>query len=381
MSKSYHLIPADSHINEPPDLWTSRVRGKFKERAPRVERLEKGDAWIMEGSPTPINFGNNANGGVPVEKRSPWVRWEEIRRGGYVPAVRLEEQAQDGVEAEVVYPTPRVSHNVLANNRDREFHVDCIRAYNDWLSEFCSYDPARFVGIPMLPAVSLETTLAELDRSSGLPGLRGALLSQYPTAGVQLSPDDDPLFAACQERGIPLHYHVGLSGSPAGTPALAHSFQNAFTGAFRFYDPPVRMAELIYHRVLDRFPRLEIVFAEVDCGWVGYLCEQLDDRFARQNPRLRIPLAHAPSEYFRRHFFYGIVKDAYGIRNRHSVGVDRILWSSDYPHATCDWPDFETAIERDFAGVPEAERRPILGGTAARLYGLASPGGTSDPAA
>jgi len=297
-----------------------------------------------------------------------------VRPGGFVPSARIREMDQGKVAAEVLFPSPRIQ-NAIILNRDAAWQQACVRAYNDWLSEFCSYAPARFVGIPMLPAVGIESTLAELERSSQLPGLRGALLSQYPTQGVRLAAEDDPLFAACAERGIPLHVHVGLSGSPAGTPALAHSFSNAFTGAFRFYDPPVRMAELVYHGVLDRFPRLEVVFAEVDCGWIGYLCEQLDDRFSRQNPKLRIPLARKPSEYFRRHFYYGIVKDAYGIRNRHSVGVDRILWSSDYPHATCDWPDFEAAIERDFAGVPDEERRPILAATAARLYGLASEGG------
>ena len=370
------LVSADSHVVEPPDVWTKRVPAKLRNRAPHQQHFEEGDAWVIEGLAQPFPFGLTQCGGLPPEQYRLWVRWEEVRAGGYVPSARLREMDQGKVDAEVLFPSPRIQ-NAIIQNRDPAWQLACVRAYNDWLSEFCAYDPARFVGIPMLPAVGVETALAELDRTSRLPGLRGALLSQYPTAGVQLSPEDDPLFAACQERGIPLHYHVGLSGSPAGTPAIAHSFLHAFTGAFRFYDPPVRMAELVYHRVLDRYPCLEIVFAEVDCGWVGYLCEQLDDRFARQNPRLRVPLARIPSEYFRRHFFYGIVKDAYGIRNRSAVGVDRILWSSDYPHATCDWPDFEAAIERDFAGVPDAERRPILGGTAARLYGLASPSGAS----
>src|SRR6185503_19951622 len=135
----------------------------------------------------------------------------------------------------------------------------------------------RFVGIPMLPAVGIESAIAELERTQRMPGLRGALLSQYPAGSVALAKEDDALFARCEEAGTPLHLHVGLSVSPAGTPALAHSFAGAFTGAFRFYDPPVRTAELIYHGVLDRFPRLQIVLDEVDVGWVGYFVEQLDD--------------------------------------------------------------------------------------------------------
>jgi predicted TIM-barrel fold metal-dependent hydrolase len=371
--RPYRLVSADSHVVEPPDIWTRRMPARLRDRAPRQQRFDEGDAWVIEGLTQPFPFGLTQCGGLPPEAYRMWVRWEEVRPGAWVPSARIREMDQGKVDAEVLYPSPRIQ-NAIIQNRDAEWQIACVRAYNDWLSEFCAYDPARFVGIPMLPSVGIAGALAELARASALPGLRGALVSQYPEGGVQLSPADDPLFAACEERGIAVHLHVGLSGSPAGTPALAHGFQNAFTGAFRFYDPPVRMSELVYHRVLDRFPGLEVVFAEVDCGWVGYLIEQLDDRFARQNPKLRIPLDHLPSEYFQRRFSYGIVKDAYGIRNRHSVGVERILWSSDYPHATCDWPDFDAAIERDFAGVPEHERRRILCENAARLYGLRGAG-------
>ena len=98
-----------------------------------------------------------------------------------------------------------------------------------------------------------------------------------------------------------------------------------------------------------------------------------DDRYARQNPADKRVLDLTPSGYFDRNLFFTIVKDAYGIRNRHEVGVDRILWSSDYPHATCAHPHYDAAIESDFAGVPEEERRKILGSTATRIYGWETP--------
>ena len=366
---AYRLVSADSHIVEPPDLWTRRMPAHLRSRAPHQERFDEGDAWVVEGLAQPFPFGLTQCGGLPPEQYRMWVRWEEVRPGAWVPAARIREMDQGKVDAEVLFPSPRIQ-NAILQSRDAEWQLACVRAYNDWLSEFCAYDPARFVGIPMLPSVGMQSALEELARVGTLPGLQGALLSQYPEGVMQLTPADEPLFAACAERGVALHLHVGLTGSPAGTPALAHTFQNAFTGAFRFFDPPVRMSELIYHRVLDRFPSLEFVFAEVDCGWVGYLTEQLDDRYARQNPKLRIPLAHRPSEYFRTRFSFGIVKDAYGIKNRDAVGADRILWSSDYPHATCDWPDFDAAIAKDFAGVPEAERRKIVCDNALRLYRL-----------
>jgi predicted TIM-barrel fold metal-dependent hydrolase len=364
---AYPLISADSHVVEPPDLWTRRVPARLRARAPRMVRLEQGDGWVFEGQGEPAPFGLVQCAGLPPEQQRLWVRWEQVRELAWEPGARLRSLDQSGIAAEVLYPSPRIQNAIFAGADDPELHVACVRAYNDWLSEFCSRDSRRFAGVPWLPAAGVSAAVQELERTQKLPGLRGVLLGRYPHAGTRLAPEDDALWARCAELGAPVHIHVGLAGSPAGTPALAASFR-PFHGAFRFYDPPVRAAELIYARVFDRFPRLQVVFAEADAGWVPYLKEQLDDRYARQNPAEKLALALRPSEYFERNLYYTIVTDAYGIRNRHAVGLDRILWSSDFPHAGCDYPDYSRSIERDFAGVPDAERAPILGGTAARLY-------------
>lgn len=368
MAKQYRLISADSHINEPPDLWTSRVRAKFKDRAPRIERLEKGDAWIMEGSPTPINFGNNANGGVPVEKRSPWVRWEEIRKGGYVPSVRLEEQAQDGVEAEVLYPTPRVSHNVLANNADREFHGDCIRAYNDWLSEYASHAPDRLIGIALLPTTGVADATAELTRAMALPGLRGALLGRYPNGGLEPSPEDDPFYARAAELGVPLHIHVSLAAVTSD--ADPERKKAGARGELRHMDASLRTYEVIFSGIFDRYPKLDFVFAEVDCGWIPYLKEQFDNRYHRRAPGDRPPISKPPSYYFDHNIATTYVTDSFGISNRHAIGVERMMWSSDFPHSGTDWPHSNKQIEIDFKDIGAKDRHAILAGNAARIYKL-----------
>jgi len=243
MAKTYQLISGDSHINEPPDLWTSRVRPKFKDRAPRMERLEKGDAWIMEGSPGPINFGNNANGGLPAEQRSAWMRWDEIRKGGFVPAVRLAEQAQDGVEAEVLFPTPRISHNVFANNGDAEFHLDCIRAYNDWLGEYVGHAPDRLAGIAMIPTTGTAHAVAELTRAMSLPGMRGALIGRYPNGSMEPSPADDPFWARAAELGVPVHIHVSLAEAPSDNDPERK--KAGARGELRHLDASLRTYELI----------------------------------------------------------------------------------------------------------------------------------------
>lgn len=361
------LISADSHVVEAPDVWTRRVQAKYRDRAPRQVRMPEGDAWQIEGLPQPVPFGLTQCGGLPPGQYKLWIRWEEVRPAAVEAAARIASMDESGVQAEVLFPSPRLQ-NAIATNADADFQNDCARAYNDWLSEWCARDPARLLGVAMLPATGIEAATAELERSQRLPGLRGVLLSRYPAGGYDLGPADDPVFARCAEAGIPVHLHVGLSGSPSGTPAKALGFANAFTGAFRFYDSPVRISEMIYTQLFDRHPSLAVVFAEVDAGWVPYLMEQLDDRYARQNPALRIKLARMPSQYFASNVFYTIVKDRFGVKNRHALGLSQILWSSDFPHATCDFPDYAGAIEVDFAGVPKHEREQILIENARRLY-------------
>jgi predicted TIM-barrel fold metal-dependent hydrolase len=365
MATEYRLISGDSHINEPPDLWQSRVPAQYRARAPRLEHLPEGDAWILEGAVDPINFGRNAFGGLPPRPNSSWCRFDEIRRGGYDPAARLAEQDADNVDAEVMYPTPRLSQALFWDREDPEFHLAMIRAYNDWLSEYCAHAPDRLVGIALAANAGVGGAVEELWRSARLPGLRGVTIGMYPSGELTLSPADDPFWAAAQDLDLSVAIHVSLT-----TMAPAHASKYKLTGEFRFLDAPLRVAEFIYGGVFDRFPGLKLVLAEIDCGWIPYAMEQMDDRYKRQHPSERKDHKLLPSEYFRRNLYYTYITDQYGVKNRHEIGVDRILWSSDYPHTGTDWPRSWDTINRHFEGVAPEEKQMILAGNAARLYHL-----------
>ncbi len=365
----YKLISADSHINEPPDLWTTRLPAKFQDRAPRMVDMERGSAWIMEGAVDPINFGLNVCGGTPPELQSPWIKWADVRKGGYVPAERLKEQDQDGVSAEVLYPTPRVSNTVFWHTEDPEFHLACIRAYNDWLSEYCSQAPDRLLGVALMPNIGIVAAVEEFRRVAKLPGIRSIQLGRYPSGGFGISEEDDPLWAEAEAAGTPVSIHVSFALDAPG----AHSRTQANTvivGGLRFFDAPVRAQEFIYSLALDRFPKLMIPLVEVDCGWVPYVKEQLNDRFSRQNPKTRPQTKLRPSEYFERNFYYAYITDAFGVHSRHFIGVDQIMWSSDFPHTGTDFPNSWKTIEQHYVGVPEDEKYKMLAGNASRIYGL-----------
>lgn len=359
--RRFRLISADSHVNEPPGLWVDRVPAAMKDRAPRIEHFDEGDAWILEGVADPINFGMNACAGLEPSQMKGWLRFDEIRRGGWDPAARLVEMDQDGVDAEVLYPTPRLSQAIIAN-QDVEYHHTMVRAYNDWISEYAGYAPSRFGGLAILPNRGVEEAVAEMDRVLDRPGIRGMVMATYPNGSLEITPEDDKVFGALAERGIPLNIHVSLSQ----TMPAAHKAK--LPGYGRFFDAPNRMIDLIFAGVLDRFPELDVVFAEVDFGWIPYVKEQIDNNYRRLNPVSQFNLEMLPSEYIERHMHFGYMTDTFGLRSLEFVGAERVLWSNDYPHISADWPNSWRTIQAAFSGIDPQKRRLILAENAQRLY-------------
>ena len=166
---------------------------------------------MLDGVADPINFGMNACAGLPPEQMTGWKRFDEIRRGGYDPAARLEEMDQDGVDAEVLYPTPRLSQAVFAYT-DADFHLALVQAYNDWLSEYVAYAPDRFAGLALLPNRGAEGAVAEVEAGAGPP--------RHPRRGDGLLPERHAQRAAGGRRGV---RPPGRGGHPAVDPRVAHA--------------------------------------------------------------------------------------------------------------------------------------------------------------
>ena len=276
--RTYKLISADGHFNEPGDLWTNRVPAAMKDRAPKMQRFEQGDAWVIEGVKDPITFGMNACAGLEPEQMKGWCKFEEMRKGGWDPASRITEMERDSVDAEVLYPTPRLSNAIIANP-DKDYHLTMVKAYNDWVSEYVAHAPDRFGGIAILPnRGGPEETVAEIKRVMERPGMRGVVMGCYPNGTLAIQPEDDAVWGELVERKIPLGIHVAL------TQSMPSAHKAKLPGYGRFFDAPNRMIEMIFDGVFDRFPELDVVFAEVDFGWVPYVKEQIDNNYSRLNP-------------------------------------------------------------------------------------------------
>jgi predicted TIM-barrel fold metal-dependent hydrolase len=365
---SYRLISADTHVLEPADLWTSRVDSRYRDRVPRIEWLEKGGAWIIEGAPEPISFGFTMSAGRKAEDLNDWLTADEVNPQAWGdPAARLDIQDADNVDAELLFPN-RPFQGVIGN-RDVDLHNTMVRVYNDWLSEYCSYAPTRLGGLACIPNRGVRDAVAEVERASELPGIVGFLLNAYPHGGTKIDDTDDPVFAAVAATGKPLAIHIMLNDDmpfqlDAGT----------LPGTGHFYDCPGRMLEIIFSGVLERVPDLKIVFHEVDCGWIPYFLDQADDNYMRHSKATLKDrqLPRLPSEYAKEFFSFSFIHDSVAIEHRHRIGVERMLWSNDYPHIASDWPNSWKSINAAFATVPVEEREAILWENARRLYRLAA---------
>jgi len=361
------FISADSHVVEPADLWLTRMDRRFRDRAPRVESREKGDFLVVEGvnSLAVDLLGpmiNERTKGDTI-KSGAGRRIQETRPGAFDSQARLLDQRLDHVEAEIIYPGFCLAFFGVP---DAEYQRECIRVYNDWLAEFCAGQPKRLIGVGLLPMRGpVEWAIAEAHRCAKL-GLRGLMIPAVKRNPSYHDPVFDPFWAALQELDLPIGVHSGAEDSPLGfardIPLFASVCDN------KMFMMQRSLALLISSAVPQRFPKLRFVIVEGGIGWIAAQLRFMDHWWEDHRLWMRPKLDESPSFYFKRNFWATFEDDRPGIVTRHMVGVDRLLWGSDYPHTEGTFPFSIQRITKDFVDVPEAETRMMVRDNAARLY-------------
>jgi predicted TIM-barrel fold metal-dependent hydrolase len=375
----YKLVSSDSHINEPPDLWTRDAPAAIADLVPRVIPVAQGDAWVMSPEMAPRPVSTSAAAGVkPEDYMKAPVTYKEMRPGSYDPVARLADMDMDHVDAEVLYPGIARALDQFAT---ADVRLWCAQRYNDWLADFQKHSPDRLIALAILPPLDDgENAAKELERAIGL-GLRGAFLA-VTTGGRPLShPDGEPLWELAEAERIPLSLHIGSSR------ALAHNLVDPsdaiLPGVREAYisTAPIGIADhiavLTYSGIFARHPRLRVVLAETGIGWLPGFIERMESVYDRHRHYLKSAIELRPTEVFHRHFFATFQEDAAGLRLRDILGVNNLMWASDYPHTDTTWPNSLETVTRYFADVPDDERRRILTENCVELYRL---GDGSSPA-
>ena len=369
------IISADDHLSETPDLWQKRLPKNLRDKGPKFVALDGGgEGWMMPGAAAPRPLGLDVMAGRKYEDyAASGVRWEEVRPGCYDPSARMKDMDIGGVWATVLYPNAALGFGGGRGfSGDWEMAIACMRAYNDHLSEFCSANPARLSGAGLVPLDCVESAVAEVQRMGKLPGIKAALLPVYPAEEKEWNhPDFEPLWAALEDNGLSISIHIAekrgqkiapwAMAHPGGTEAMINTITLGTAEAFAY---------MLWSGVFDRHPKLTVVSVESGIGWLGYFRERADNVYKRHRHWTHSVLKNEPSSYFGRNIFATFEEDLVGIRTRDMIGVEALLWSSDYPHTDTSWPKCRENIEEHFVGVSEADKRKVVSENAARVYGF-----------
>jgi predicted TIM-barrel fold metal-dependent hydrolase len=275
---------------------------------------------------------------------------------------------------------------------DRAAYRAAVRAYNDWLGEeYCPVSRDRLIGLGVIPWTNLEDAVAELEHCKAL-GLPGVNLGVFPNGKPYPLPEDDRFWAAAIDMQMPLTVHVGFDrlGPRASEPTFLYPGADPevlkrlgprkivewVALPFLSIPPSISLAQLVMSGVFDRLPELRIFFAETRLGWVPFWMEEADYWYERHRHwaerLLHVkPLEQRPSEYVRQHIFFSVQHvERVAVELRHHMGVDRIMFATDFPHIECDWPNTRPFAERLFEGVPRDEAYRIAAGNMLDFFHL-----------
>ena len=372
MARTYRLASGDSHLQVPADFWTDRVPEPYRELAPKRVKLPTGGQAIVAVDGSSYFGATGSYAGHTPEDFDPMTAFDyEETVGAGPPDQRLREQDQDGVDGELLFPGSSATHGIRV--KDNAAYLAMVRAYNEYLADYCAAAPDRLWGVGMLPAGEIDLKIAELRRMKQL-GLRAAGLNGYPAGEPYPTPEDDPFWSAAIDLQIPLCIHTSMSrGSgpvfkyprqPEGWNAEDDFINRLYRHANASRSGSLTACQMVFAGLWDRFPSLKIYCAENNIGWIPFYLEQMDSEYEKNHFWAErhfgiARLEQRPSEYIKEHTYWGFYDDPIGIKLRHEIGVDHVMWGSDFPHVVTYWPKSRELLDKQMAGVPADERRKM----------------------
>jgi predicted TIM-barrel fold metal-dependent hydrolase len=365
-----NLFSVDDHIVEPPGVWVDRVPAKYRDQAPHVVEADGREYWVYEDQ-RQTNMGLNAVAGKPREE---WgndpVRFSDMVPGCYDPHQRAKDMAQTNVFASVNFPTlPRFGGALFPQFKDKELADVCVQAWNDFvLDEWCPAAPEMFV--PMVICQLWDPALAEREiRRCIDKGAKALCFVENPAPlGLPSVHTDhwDPIWGVCEEGDLPVCMHIGSSGLSVDVgvgvddPGIVH-IAAAFTKAAH------SCVNLLLSPVPHKFPNVKLVWSEGGIGWLPAALERADRQYIRHRYWTDLPDG-LPSELCHRNMWFCMIEEPIGLSFREHIGVDRILWECDYPHADTPWPHAQKAAQELMVGLPDDEIEAITHGNALKLF-------------
>ena len=376
----YKRISADCHIDlcwMPPNLFVDEATPAMKERMPFVTDGPDGPYWTCKNG---TSFGLKNGVGPSGAKYVPGAHAradlmaatnlyedgkKDIRRVSD-PELRIKDMERDGVDAEVMYGILGAASKLADHDAANEMY----RIYNDWLADFCKNYPDRQIGLACLPYGDVEAAAKEVYRVKDL-GLRGIELSCSWDMEPMYHPMWEPLWKAVNDVGLPLHFHTFPVISPQMRDSLPPEAMRPaiFTIVSGFQMNLINIiAAIIGSAVLERYPNLRIALGESGIGWLPYALDRMD--FEWEDRFMDLGLKMKPSDYWRRQCKATFQFDTIGAKLVDDIGVETLMWGSDYPHGDGVWPDSDRYIAEQFGHLPADVTHKITCENAGKFYGL-----------
>jgi len=387
------IISVDDHIIEPRDLWVRELPPSMRDRGPHVVRerirldfkggrllLERDapdgkwcDLWCFEDLVTPTMLlhaaaGIDADHGADV----PAV-YEDFRPAAYDPAERLRDMDTNHVEASICYPNtfPRFAGQGFAERKDLDLGLASLELYNDWMIDvWCGgAGRGRLIPLTLVPLWDADLAAAEVRRCASKGSYAIAFTENPAKLGFPSlhSGKWDPLWEACTETGTVVSMHIGSSSS---MPTTSDDAPLAVSMSLNAQNAQGSVCDWVFSRTLERFPTIKLAYAESQAGWMPFLFERMDGVWHEGVGGVDLP--QPPSSYAKGRIYGCIFDDEHALRSRDEIGLDRLLFESDYPHANGTWPNTRAVAHRlcDAAGMSAEECALLLRRNAIDCYGL-----------
>ncbi|UTT51035.1 amidohydrolase family protein [Rhodococcus gordoniae] len=363
------LFSVDDHIVEPRDTWTSRVPARFKDRAPRVLEDENGAEYWMYEDTRHTYLGLNAVAGKPQEEwgREP-MRFEDMIPGCYDAAARKKDFERAGIMSSLSFPTlPRFGGALFINFQDKELADYCVKAWNDFMYDWHLVAPEMYVPMAIIQLWDIEAAVKEIKRNLER-GFRAITIPEETSnLGLPSYYSDywNPIWEICESEGIPVCMHIASSGWKAYRPPESSA---ALEIALSMTQTITHAVGMMYGPVARKYPKIKLVYSEGGIGWVPVTLERADRQYGLHKYWGDLDQSLTPSQICKRNMWFCMIDEPYGLANRHEIGLDKIFWECDYPHANCIWDETQPKVEELFADIPDDEAEMILYKNAEKMF-------------
>jgi predicted TIM-barrel fold metal-dependent hydrolase len=374
-TKQYVLVSVDDHLFEPRDVFEGRMPARFADRRPRVVQDERGrDVWLFEDTAIPISGANALKSWTPEHYTLGPVNFDDVRTAMWDVSRRVEDMTTAGIFASLCFPSQvfGFAGTRFMKFQDHELALAAMRAYNDWLIEdWTGAYPERFIPSQVAWLLDAEVAAEEIRRNAAR-GFHAVSFTENPEPlGLPSLHSGywDPFFRACAETQTVVNLHVGSSGM-----TLQPSSDSPLEVASALFTVSAVAAAVdwVYSRVPIRFPDIKIVLSEGGIGWVPMLLDRFEyiaSEWVPEGPSdswKGIDLT--PRETFLRNFWFTAYYDPSALRHLDEIGVNKIMYESDYPHADSSWPDTQLSLANQFRGLDDETIDHLTYKNACELY-------------